>query len=112
MFSGKNPPMIDENNDGSAADFPRTLDKAIAGIKDVDTIITGHSSVMTWQDLKDYAGFTRALLSSTQAALKAGKSVDEVANAYKIPGQYQGYYIRYPFKAYVQAVSNEMAKKK
>ena len=30
----------------------------IAGVKDVDTVIPGHSTVMTWQDFTEFGEFT------------------------------------------------------
>jgi cyclase len=110
MFAGKTVPNIDQNNDGSGVAFTATLSKAIAGIPNVDTIITGHSVVMTWNDLKEYADYTKDLLATTQAAITAGTSVDDAANAYKFPAKYKDYNFRYPIKQYMQAVYNELKK--
>jgi cyclase len=110
MFAGKTIPNIDLNNDGSAAEFSSTLSKAIAGIPNVDTIITGHSLVMTWNDLKEYAEFTKELLATTQAAVRAGTSLDDAATAYKFPPKYKGYNFRYATKQYMQSVYNDMRK--
>src|SRR5438309_1063953 len=43
MFAWKDGPFCDRSNGGSCVALPRTLQKAIAGIKDIDTIIPGHS---------------------------------------------------------------------
>ena len=51
--------------------------RSIAGIKNVDTIIPGHSPMMTPKDLQEYQRFTADLLSHATNAMKAGKSVDE-----------------------------------
>jgi len=54
LFAGKYPPTIDTSGGGSAIAYPGTLSKAVAGIENVDTIITGHSdTVMTWDDLRE-----------------------------------------------------------
>jgi len=45
-------------NGGSCVDFPRTLQKAIAGIQNVDTVIPGHSPMQTPKDLQEYQRFT------------------------------------------------------
>jgi len=90
-FAGKGVPIIDANNGGSGVDYPETLSKAHAAIKNVDTIITGHSTQMTMNDLKEYADFNRDFLNDVRAAKKAGKSVDDVAAAWKIPAKYKGY---------------------
>ncbi len=91
IFSGKNVPLLDANNGGSAVEIANTLEKALNGIKNVDSIITGHSTQMTPADLKEYIQFNRDFLSDAQAAKKAGKTVDEVAASWKIPAKYVGY---------------------
>jgi glyoxylase-like metal-dependent hydrolase (beta-lactamase superfamily II) len=111
MFAGKTVPNIDQNNDGSAIEFSNTLTKAIAGIPNVDTIITGHSVVMAWNDLKEYAQYTKDLLATTQAAFTAGTSLDEAAKAYTFPDKYKDYNFRYPVRQYMDSVYNDMKKK-
>ena len=91
IFSGKNIPLLDANNGGSAVAIPDSLQKAFDTLKNVDTIITGHSTQMTPADLKEYAQFNRDFLADVQAAKKAGKSVDEVSSTWKIPAKYAGY---------------------
>jgi hypothetical protein len=44
IFSGKNLPLLDDNNGGSAIEIGETLQKALDGIKNVDTIVTGHAA--------------------------------------------------------------------
>ena len=90
-FSGKNIPIIDANNGGSGVDYPETLTKAHGAIKNVETIITGHSTQMTMNDLREYADFNRDFLNAVREAKKAGKSVDDVANSWKVPAKYKGY---------------------
>ena len=92
MFLGKWLPFIDaENgNGGSAVEFGRTLTKAIAGIPDVDTIITGHwETPLAWSDLVDYRGFYTDLVGQARRGIAAGGSVDEVAAAYATPDRYR-----------------------
>ena len=57
----------------------------------MDTIITGHSTVMTPNDLKEYADFNRDFLNAVREGKKAGKTVDEIAAAFTIPSKYVGY---------------------
>ena len=52
IFSGKNIPLLDANNGGSGVEIGKTLAKAADSVKNVDTIITGHSTVMTVADLR------------------------------------------------------------
>jgi cyclase len=92
IFSGKNLPLLDANNGGSAAAIPDSLQKAHDTlVRAVDMIITGHSTQMTMADLQEYAAFNRDFLNEVRAAKQAGKSVDEVAQAWKIPAKYAGY---------------------
>ena len=90
IFSGKLIPLLDSNNGGSGVEIPDTLAKA-ATLKDVDTIITGHSTVMTPADLREYSDFNRDFLNYVREARKSGKSVDDAASGYKIPEKYMGY---------------------
>ena len=79
IFSGKNLPLLDANNGGSGVDLPDTLAKGHAALsKSADTIITGHSTLMTMNDLMEYADFNRDFLEAVRAGKKAGKTVDEI----------------------------------
>jgi len=91
IFSGKNVPLLDANNGGSAVAIPDSLQKGLDTLKNVDTIITGHSTQMTPAELREYIAFNREFLSDVRAAMKAGKTVDEVASTWKIPAKYVGY---------------------
>jgi glyoxylase-like metal-dependent hydrolase (beta-lactamase superfamily II) len=90
IFSGKNIPLLDAVNGGSGVEIGRTLAKA-AEVKNVDQIITGHSTVMTVADLKQYAEFNNEFAAAVQAAKKGGRTPDEVATSWKIPPKYTGY---------------------
>jgi cyclase len=90
IFSGKFVPLLDSNHGGSGVEIADTLAKA-AKLKDVDSIITGHSTVMTPADLMEYSEFNRSFLEYVRAAKKAGKSVEEAASAYAFPEKYKGY---------------------
>jgi glyoxylase-like metal-dependent hydrolase (beta-lactamase superfamily II) len=91
MFAWKSTPIIDTFNGGSAVNYGKTLAKAASTIKDVDTIITGHTTLMTPADLKEYAQFNNDFIEWVQSEIKAGKSVDQAAAEYKIPEKYKGY---------------------
>jgi cyclase len=90
IFASKNLPLIDTGNGGSAVDIGQSLQKAHDGIKNVDTIITGHSpTTMTWQDLQDYANYNKEFVKWVQAEMKAGKSADDAAaDGFKVPEAY------------------------
>ena len=91
IFSGKNIPLLDANNGGSAAAIADSLQKGLDTLKNVDTIITGHSTQMTMADLKEYIAFNREFLNDARQAKTAGKSVDDFAASWKIPAKYAGY---------------------
>lgn len=94
IFSGRNLPLIDVNNGGSASAFPQTLTRAANGIKDVDTIITGHSTTLPFSALQEYASFNEQFLTWALAQQKAGRSVDDAAAAYTPSATFQGYTIQ------------------
>jgi hypothetical protein len=77
MFPWKGAPFIDHNWGGSGIQWPQTLDKVLKNVRNVDNVIGGHQPVATWKDLQQYQAYTADLLAATQAALKAGKSVDD-----------------------------------
>jgi glyoxylase-like metal-dependent hydrolase (beta-lactamase superfamily II) len=91
MFAGKNTPIIDTSNGGSAVNYGKTLASAASTIKDVDTIITGHSTVMAPADLMEYAQFNNDFIEWVQSEIRAGKSVDQAAAEYTVPEKYRGY---------------------
>ncbi|HEU0105253.1 MAG TPA: MBL fold metallo-hydrolase [Vicinamibacteria bacterium] len=91
IFARKGPPLLDANNGGSGVAIGDTLAKAGAGIKAVDSVITGHSTLMTWADLQEYARYNQDFLEWVRAEMKAGKTVEAAAAEYKIPEKYAGY---------------------
>ena len=108
MFAWKDAPLCDRSNGGSCVAFPLTLQKVLATIKNVDTVIPGHSPMMTPKDLQEYQRFTADLLSHATDAMKAGKSVDDATAAFKVD-KYPGYKSE-RVKAAVQAVYDELKK--
>jgi cyclase len=110
IFSGKNLPLLDKNNGGSGVLIADTLTKAHNGVKNVDTIITGHSTQMTMNDLKEYADFNRDFLAAVREAKNGGKSIDDVANSWTMPAKYTGYAAPQParLKSNVQVIFEEL----
>ena len=92
IFAGKSVPLIDGNNGGSMLHYSETLTKAYNGIKNVDTIINGHTPAnTTFADLKEFADFNNDLLTWAQGELKAGKTPEQAAADWKLPEKYKGY---------------------
>jgi glyoxylase-like metal-dependent hydrolase (beta-lactamase superfamily II) len=92
-FANKGFPLIDRNNGGSGIAYPDTIQKAAKGIKNVDTVINGHSPMtMKFQDFVEWGEFNRYFLTYTQQAMKAGKSAEEAMKEFKVPdGKFPGY---------------------
>lgn len=79
-------PILDSNNGASGVSYPDTLMKAHAALSKVaDRIITGHSTVMTFNDLRAFADFNRSFLDAARAAKKKGQSVDEFVKSWTPP---------------------------
>jgi len=116
FFAGKQVLLVDFMNGGSGRDYPQTLSKAAVGLKDIDTIVTGHSDkTMTIADLKEYADFNKDFLSWAESEMKAGKSAEQAANEYKVPDKYKGYTANLPpffggMKGYIQGIYDELKK--
>lgn len=92
IFAGKSVPLIDSANGGSMVRVSETLMKAHDGIKNVDTIINGHTPAQTtWADLKEYSEFNKDLVDWMRAGLKAGKTPEALAAEWKLPEKYKGY---------------------
>jgi glyoxylase-like metal-dependent hydrolase (beta-lactamase superfamily II) len=91
IFPAKAIPILDANNGGSGVEMGETLSKAAAGLKNVETIITGHSTQMTPADLREWAEFNRDFANAVRDGKKAGRSIDEIANSWTIPAKYKGY---------------------
>jgi cyclase len=91
MFARKGPPLLDANNGGSGVAIGDTLSKVATRIKGVDSVITGHSTLMTWPDLEEYARFNQDFLEWARAEMKAGKTAEAAAAEYKLPEKYAGY---------------------
>ena len=91
MFAWKALPYIDPDNGGSVVEHPKSLAKAIATVKNVDTIINGHIPVSTWKDLQEFQNFTADFVAFAERSVKAGKSAEQAAKEYKVDPKYKGY---------------------
>jgi len=89
-FAGKNSPIMDKNNGGSGVQYPTTIARA-AATPNVDRVITGHSTVMTVAELKEFGEFNGDFVRDAQAAKKAGKTVDQFVAEWNVPSKYMGY---------------------
>ena len=110
MFPGRTLPNIDRVNGGSGVTWPETLAKVYAGIKDVDTVITGHSTLMTMEDVKVHGEFLRDFVAAVRAGRNAGKTVDDLVNGWTNPPGYAAYPTPQPaqLRTPVQTVYDEL----
>src|SRR6516225_5135709 len=109
MFAWRDAPTIDRNNGGSGIEYPKTLAKAIAGIKDVDVVIPGHSPVTTPKDLQEYQRFIVEWVAAVQSASTAGKSSEQAAESIDLAAKYPGYK-KERYKAAIDSVYAELKK--
>jgi glyoxylase-like metal-dependent hydrolase (beta-lactamase superfamily II) len=128
LFPSKSAPFIDTANGGSGVEFPKTLAKAVAEIKGVNRVVTGHDEssliprdagsgsaifanpkTMTWNDVQEYADFNRDFLAAVEDAIKAGKSAADAAATLQLPERYKGYDMQRA-RANVEAIYKELGK--
>jgi cyclase len=91
IFARKGTPLLDMNNGGSGLEIGDTLAKAAAGIKDFDTVIPGHSTLMKPADLVEFSEFNKAFLAAVQDGIRAGKTAEQTAADLKLPEKFAAY---------------------
>ena len=91
MFAWKALPYIDPDNGGSVVEHPKTLTRVLDGVKNVDTVISGHIPVGTWNDLREFRDFNADFVAYAERSLKAGKSVEQAVKEYTVPPRFKGY---------------------
>jgi glyoxylase-like metal-dependent hydrolase (beta-lactamase superfamily II) len=94
VFATKGLPGIDSNNGGTGVGYADTLTKAadFADKNNVQTIVNGHNDATTTRaDLREFIQYVRDFVKAAQDGKRSGKSVDEVAKAWKTPAKYAGY---------------------
>ena len=110
MYPRSQMPFIDvANSGGSAVEFNQTLQNALKTIKNVETVIGGHTpSPVTWNDFKTYTDFYADFFSAARTSMKKGTAVDEFVKAYRVPERYTGFRADPPgVKANAEAIYNE-----
>ena len=78
IFAWKMAPLIDPMAGGSVLALPGTLEQAMKGIANVDTVIEGHGDVNTWEGFRDYVRFNRALVDAAKSGM-GKKTAEEIA---------------------------------
>jgi glyoxylase-like metal-dependent hydrolase (beta-lactamase superfamily II) len=91
LFAWKQLPIVDRNNGGSYVAYGTTIEKAASGVKNVDTVVTGHSTVMAFNDFVEFGEFNREFLKAVQEAKRAGKTAEQAAAELKLPAKFASY---------------------
>jgi glyoxylase-like metal-dependent hydrolase (beta-lactamase superfamily II) len=91
LFAGPGLPLLDTNNGGTGLKYPDTLKNAAAGIKDVESVIPGHSAVTTWAAFVEFGEFNQAVVSSVRQAVNQGKTVEEAITGFTVPEKFKSY---------------------
>ena len=91
VFANTAQPFIDASNGGSGIAYGETIGKAAAAIKNVDTVITGHTDVKKWQDFVDFGEFNRLFLAHARASMKAGRTPEQAMATLQLPAKFKGY---------------------
>jgi glyoxylase-like metal-dependent hydrolase (beta-lactamase superfamily II) len=87
-FPNRGMPIMDINNGGSGLAYADTIARA-AAVPDIDTVITGHNqTVVTSADVLMYSEFVRDFVAAVRAARKAGQSIDDLANSWRVPERF------------------------
>jgi len=107
MFAWKDAPTLDRNNGGSGLEYAATVGKALATVKNVDTLIVGHSPLRTVPELREYQQFMSDFANAAKQAKAAGKTVDEAAASIDLTQKYKGY-TKDRYKAAIQAIYDEL----
>jgi cyclase len=79
MFTYGNdvPELIDYSGGGSAKEWPKTLDSALA--LDFDTVVPGHGNVTTKAEMRKYRASTALLVTRVHEMVTQKKSKDDIA---------------------------------
>lgn len=91
VFAGKGQPIVDTQHGGSGVSYPEFVAAAVKAIKNVDTVIPGHSPPLKWQDFVDFGEFNQLFLAHARESLQAGKSPEEAMKSLKLPAKFAGY---------------------
>jgi cyclase len=91
VFPGKAAPLASTYYGGSGVEYPKTLAKAVAAVKGVETVITGHGAVTDWNAFKEYGEFVRDIVAAAERAKKDGKDVDQAVTDSKLLEKYKDY---------------------
>lgn len=91
MFAWKESPTSIRPTAAASLPMQRRSTESSRRLRTSDTIITGHTPLLMWNDLREYADFNRDFVSWAQEQIKAGKPIGQAATEYRVPAKYKGY---------------------
>jgi glyoxylase-like metal-dependent hydrolase (beta-lactamase superfamily II) len=71
-------PLIDPASGGSVVKLPDTVEKIVDFVPNVDKVIQGHGDVISWNMLRSYMTFSRALLEGAKQGLARNQTPEQV----------------------------------
>ncbi len=107
MFAWKDAPTLDRNNGGSGVEYGATIGKALATVKNVDTLIVGHSPLRTVAELKEYQQFMHDFVDAARKAKAEGKTPEDAAKSIDLTTKYKGYK-KDRYQAAITAIYDEL----
>jgi cyclase len=107
MFAWKDAPVLDRNNGGSGLEYADTVGKVLATVKDVDTLIVGHSPLRKVEELREYQRFMTDFVAAVKQAKTSGKSVDDAAASIDLGATYKDYK-KDRYRPAIQAIYDEL----
>jgi cyclase len=107
MFAWKDAPLLDRNNGGSGLEYADTVGKVLETVKDVDTLIVGHSPLRKVPELKEYQQFMTDFVAAVKQAKAAGKSVDDATASIDLSAKYKDYK-KERYKVAIQSIYDEL----
>jgi glyoxylase-like metal-dependent hydrolase (beta-lactamase superfamily II) len=111
VFGTKGNPYMDGTNGGSGLEYPKTVARVAKEIRNVDTVIPGHSPVTDWATFVEFGEFVQALVANVQESAKAGKTVQQATADIRLPEKFAGYTVVNPrLPGNVELIYKELGK--
>ena len=85
--------FIDRDNGGSGIAYGETLGKAAKGIKNVDTVIPGHSAGDEVAGLRGLRRVQPAVPGARARLAQGGKTPEQAMMDFKLPEKFKDYYL-------------------
>ena len=76
---------------GSSLEYAETLQRAVAGLPEIETIMPGHRDVTDWQAFVDYAAFNRDLLAAVRQAAADNLTGEDAAASIRADARFATY---------------------